>query len=192
MKKVKLARFICLAFLVSINIKVSVNASAQSELTATIMSETAVLIDGNTGQVLFDKDMHRQMYPASITKIMTAVLALENGNMDDTVVMSDEAVFSVGRDTSHICHRFFVHVCYPAVNRYFHFFRLHFYCPSFLCCLFLFSALIALVLAPHGAFFPVIRAVAVGGIGRRKLPDKVQMKGRFGGTARRSYIRLLV
>ena len=46
--------------------------------------------------------MHRRLYPASITKIMTALLALENGRMSDNIVMSYDAVFSVGRLTSHI------------------------------------------------------------------------------------------
>ena len=67
-----------------------------------LKSEAAVLMDGDTGQVLFEKEMHRRMYPASITKIMTALLALERGNLGDTITMSHDAVFSVGRDTSHI------------------------------------------------------------------------------------------
>ena len=67
-----------------------------------IESETAVLIDGDTGQILYDKNMNRRMYPASITKVMTALLALENGNLADNIVMSYDAVFSVGRNTSHI------------------------------------------------------------------------------------------
>ena len=67
-----------------------------------IKSETAVLIDGDTGQVLFEKNMHVKMYPASMTKIMTALIALEQGSLSDIISMSDEAVFSVGRDTSHI------------------------------------------------------------------------------------------
>jgi D-alanyl-D-alanine carboxypeptidase (penicillin-binding protein 5/6) len=68
----------------------------------TLKSETAVLMEAQTGQVLFEKDMSRRMYPASITKIMTALLALEKGKLDDIVTMSREAVFSIGRDTSHI------------------------------------------------------------------------------------------
>lgn len=68
----------------------------------TLKSETAVLMDGETGQVLFEKDMYRRMFPASITKIMTALLALENGKLDDVITMSRDAVFSIGRGTSHV------------------------------------------------------------------------------------------
>ena len=78
----------------------SVSAEEADEIT--LKSETAVLVDGGTGQVLFEKDMYRRMYPASITKIMTALLALENGKLDDVITMTRDAVFSIGRDTSHI------------------------------------------------------------------------------------------
>jgi len=69
---------------------------------AALKSETAILIDGDTGQVLFEKEMHRRMYPASITKIMTALLALERGNPDGIITMSHEAISSIARGSSHI------------------------------------------------------------------------------------------
>ncbi|MCL2077574.1 MAG: D-alanyl-D-alanine carboxypeptidase [Oscillospiraceae bacterium] len=72
------------------------------ELRQQLKSETAVLIDGDTGQVLFEKNMNKKMEPASITKIMTGLLALENAELSDTIIMSHDAVFSIGRDTSHI------------------------------------------------------------------------------------------
>ena len=65
-------------------------------------SETAVLMDADTGQILYQKDMDRQMYPASITKIMTGMLALKYGHVTDTVTMSKEAVSSVDRDSANI------------------------------------------------------------------------------------------
>lgn len=67
-----------------------------------VISESAVLIDGDTGQVLYDKEMHTKRYPASITKIATVITGLENGNLTDKIVMSDEAVFSISRSSSHI------------------------------------------------------------------------------------------
>ena len=71
-----------------------------------LQSEAAVLIDGDTGQILFDKNMRKQMYPASITKIMTALIALENGSPDDIITMSHDAVYSIileyGSDASSI------------------------------------------------------------------------------------------
>ena len=81
---------------------VSASANTYSDLKSGIISETAVLVDAETGQVLFEKNMHKLRYPASITKIMTALLALENGDLNDVITMTHDAVFSVGRDTSHI------------------------------------------------------------------------------------------
>lgn len=60
-----------------------------------IGAQAAILMDANTGVILYAKNIHEKLYPASTTKIMTALLAVENGNLDDTVSFSNEAVFSV-------------------------------------------------------------------------------------------------
>lgn len=67
-----------------------------------LVSEAAVLIDADTGQILYDKDMHRQMYPASITKILTIITGLEKLPLDTKITMSHYAVFSLPVGTSHI------------------------------------------------------------------------------------------
>jgi len=67
-----------------------------------INSEAAILMDATSGQILFQKNMDRKMYPASTTKIMTGMLALQKGKLTDVITMSDNAVFSVDRDSSHI------------------------------------------------------------------------------------------
>lgn len=51
----------------------------------------AVLMDSVTGKVLYEKNGYAQMGMASTTKIMTAILALENGNLSDIVTVSDNA-----------------------------------------------------------------------------------------------------
>ncbi len=67
-----------------------------------ITAETAIMMDAETGQVLYDKDMHKQMFPASITKIMTTILAVEKLDIEDKIIMSEEAVDAVSRNASHI------------------------------------------------------------------------------------------
>ena len=57
-----------------------------------IGAEGAVLIDAKTGQVLYAKNADTAFYPASITKIMTALLALENCNLDDEVTFEGDGV----------------------------------------------------------------------------------------------------
>ena len=67
-----------------------------------IFGEAGVLIDADTGTVLFDKKSHKKMYPASITKIMTALLTIENCKLDDTVVFSDKAIGCLSYDDANI------------------------------------------------------------------------------------------
>ena len=54
-------------------------------------SEAAILIDATTGSILFEKESDRLMYPASITKIVTGIIAIEEGNLDDIVTVSKAA-----------------------------------------------------------------------------------------------------
>lgn len=67
-----------------------------------IQSETAVLINADTGQVLYQKDMDKRMYPASITKIMTGLLGLRYGNMTDNITVSENAVETVDPESANI------------------------------------------------------------------------------------------
>ena len=67
-----------------------------------VESDAAICMDGNTGAVLYGKNIEKQEYPASITKIMTVLLALENGNLDDTVTFSENAVYSIEYGSAHL------------------------------------------------------------------------------------------
>lgn len=55
-------------------------------------AETAILMEADTGTVLLGKGIHELRYPASITKIMTALLAIENSSMDEQVVFTGECL----------------------------------------------------------------------------------------------------
>lgn len=82
---------------------VNESAEAASEMSGPqVISEAAVLMDAESGQVLFEKNMQKTMYPASITKILTALIAIEQGDPDQIITMSEEAVFSIERGSSHI------------------------------------------------------------------------------------------
>ncbi|MDE6405223.1 MAG: D-alanyl-D-alanine carboxypeptidase [Lachnospiraceae bacterium] len=67
-----------------------------------ISAQAAILMDANTGVILYSKNIHERLYPASTTKIMTALLAMEKGNLDDMVEFSHDAVFSVPSDGSNM------------------------------------------------------------------------------------------
>ncbi len=55
-------------------------------------NQSGVLLNLSDKKVLYAKGAYNKVYPASITKIMTAMLALKYGNMDDTVTISQENV----------------------------------------------------------------------------------------------------
>ncbi|KSU63253.1 hypothetical protein AS034_03090 [[Bacillus] enclensis] len=61
-----------------------------------LFSKSAVLIDSETGSILYSKDAHKKMNPASITKIATAIYAIENSSLDETVTVSEIAAGTEG------------------------------------------------------------------------------------------------
>lgn len=65
-------------------------------------AESAILIDAETGTLLYAKNIHQQEYPASTTKILTTLIATERCEMDEIVAFSHDAVFDTPWDSSHI------------------------------------------------------------------------------------------
>lgn len=88
----KIFCFILLFLLATYNLSYAENLN--------LSGESAILIDMDTGQVLYAKNPHMKLQPASTTKIMTGILAIENGNMEDYVTIDDEIVNLT--DGSHI------------------------------------------------------------------------------------------
>lgn len=67
-----------------------------------IGAEAAILMDVDTGTILYEKNIHEELYPASTTKLLTCLVAQENGNMSDVVEFSYDAVHSVPADGSNM------------------------------------------------------------------------------------------
>ncbi|MDU2064865.1 MAG: D-alanyl-D-alanine carboxypeptidase family protein [Sporomusaceae bacterium] len=61
-----------------------------------IKAEAAILLDGRTGQVLYEKNSTKRQAPASTTKILTALLAIESGRLDEVVTVSPAAAATPG------------------------------------------------------------------------------------------------
>lgn len=70
-----------------------------------VASEGAVLIDATTGTILYEKNVDQKFYPASITKIMTALLAIENCALDDVITYTDQDIYSLEPGASSIALR---------------------------------------------------------------------------------------
>lgn len=62
----------------------------------------AIVMDADSGEVLYGKDIYMHLYPASITKVMTALLAYENLRPTDSITFSENAVFGIERGSSNI------------------------------------------------------------------------------------------
>ena len=93
----------CLLWLLIVACGVSLVPRGSAEaLLPELASEAAVLMDAETGQILFDKNAYLVMYPASITKVMTGLLALEHGNPEQELTVSTQVIAQVPRSSSHI------------------------------------------------------------------------------------------
>lgn len=67
-----------------------------------VNSEAAIVMEASTGAILYGKNIHGTYYPASITKVLTALVALENSSLRDTVTHSKKAIFDVDLKSSRI------------------------------------------------------------------------------------------
>lgn len=85
----KLKRVLCLIIIFVMFIPMCVSANAENvEVTAPI----AILMDGKTGKVLYEKEAYTRAYPASLTKMLTAIVVMDHCNLTDTVTYTDEAL----------------------------------------------------------------------------------------------------
>ena len=67
-----------------------------------IEAEAAVVMDADTGTFLYSKNMEAKEYPASITKIMTTLVALEQGDLNSKIKFSEKAINSLSIDSSRL------------------------------------------------------------------------------------------
>jgi D-alanyl-D-alanine carboxypeptidase len=67
-----------------------------------VSAEGAIVMEASTGLILYEKNIDKIYYPASITKILTALIAIENSSMGEIVTFSKNAIFDVELDSSRI------------------------------------------------------------------------------------------
>ena len=65
-----------------------------------INASAAIVMNIDTGDILYEKKPHERMYPAGITKVMTALLAVENTNVNDTIKISDSVMSQLSENSS--------------------------------------------------------------------------------------------
>lgn len=81
-------------FFIAISFLVFSSAGAASQRGLSVSAKSALLADAETGEILWAHNPDLRCYPASLTKIMTAMLILERGNLDDWVTVTKEAAFT--------------------------------------------------------------------------------------------------
>ncbi|MBR3772437.1 MAG: D-alanyl-D-alanine carboxypeptidase [Clostridium sp.] len=69
---------------------------------ASLAAGSAILMEASTGLILYEKNIDKREYPASITKIMTALVALENSSLDEVITYSKNAVYGIEYGSSNI------------------------------------------------------------------------------------------
>ena len=67
-----------------------ISSSFASPIEPDISAESAILIEIDSGEILYEKNANAPMYPASTTKIMTALLALEHLNLEDKITVPED------------------------------------------------------------------------------------------------------
>ncbi len=67
-----------------------------------LYSSAAIVMDVDTGAILYEKNKSDRHFPASTTKIMTTLLALERCNLDEEITFSEDAVYSITWDSSNM------------------------------------------------------------------------------------------
>lgn len=81
----------CITIIIACNILCICKINADEEKVVKY-AKSAVLIDGDSGRILYEKSAHNKVSVASTTKIMTCILVIENGNPGDMVTPSDYAI----------------------------------------------------------------------------------------------------
>lgn len=64
--------------------------------------EAAIVMDAESGAILYAKNIDGKGYPASITKVLTALIALENGNLEDKITITDSCIDFLQYGDAHI------------------------------------------------------------------------------------------
>ena len=102
LRKITLLIIIFIMFIMPITILgADINTNDYNPDNITTNSPSIILVDAETGKTLYSKNAFEQRFPASTTKLMTAILTLENCKLTDVATVSHDAIFNVPVGYSH-------------------------------------------------------------------------------------------
>ena len=93
MKKIKNLAVLILIVLILLPSLTTMAADKNEELDLDI--KAGIIVETNTGKVIYEKEAEKQNYPASVTKILTAILVLENCDLNETAIASSKALSNI-------------------------------------------------------------------------------------------------
>ena len=97
--KQKIRHFLCCCLVACRLFAITAYAQPDWPSDTGILAEAGIVIDADSGAVLFGQNIHESYPPASITKLLTALVVLEHCNLDETVTFSQEAISNVEPDS---------------------------------------------------------------------------------------------
>ncbi len=86
----KIYKIIMIIMLLIVVLTCNTKVYADDELS--INAKAALIVETNSGKIIYEKDIYEQNYPASVTKILTAILTIENCELDDVATVSQTAI----------------------------------------------------------------------------------------------------
>ena len=89
----KAPKILIILFLLIIIISNNFTVFADDEFS--VDAKAALIVEKNTGKIIYEKNSETQNYPASVTKILTAILTIENCKLDDTATVSQSAISQI-------------------------------------------------------------------------------------------------
>ena len=78
------------------------SVTSEAKKKPSVTAESAIVMDVQSGAILYEKNIDKREYPASITKVMTALVAIENSSLSETVTYSRNAVTNLESGASNI------------------------------------------------------------------------------------------
>ena len=97
LRSIVIFTIIFIMFLLPINtiLAANIDTNDYNPDSITTTSPSVILMDAKTGKILYSKNAFEQRFPASTTKLMTAILTLENCKLDDVATVSHNSIFSI-------------------------------------------------------------------------------------------------
>ena len=88
--------YVCIILILVISLVIIHSLPVNGQASVEVSAQHAIMIDQHTGEIIYAKDANTKTEIASLTKILTAIVAIENGKLEDIVPVSERAIHTSG------------------------------------------------------------------------------------------------